>query len=113
MGVGWYNDFIFLNIIQTIFHHSLIYYKFIELVTAASSNSDEVGQTFVRIQMKLLNGRDTETIGNCDTLFLNQQIIFFITLISIVMEMPLAQFFDFLHELEKTQNEMKHNLSRV
>ena len=58
----------------------------IVLVTAASSCSDQVGQTYISIQMKLQNGSEVE----------NQS-----------MELSLPQFYDFLHQLEKTNNKVK------
>ena len=55
-------------------------------VTAASSTPQEVGQTYVRIKMKLLTeNEETENI---------------------VMEMQIPQFLDLMHELEKTRNSM-------
>ncbi len=55
-------------------------------VTAASSCEEQVGQTYVRIKMKLTTGLSLETT---------------------VMELSLKQFYDLLHELEKAQNNMK------
>jgi hypothetical protein len=55
-------------------------------VTAASSCEEQVGQTYVRIKMKLNTGSSLETT---------------------VMELTLKQFYDLLHELEKAQNNMK------
>ncbi|EFX87822.1 hypothetical protein DAPPUDRAFT_306363 [Daphnia pulex] len=55
-------------------------------VTAASSCEEQVGQTYVRIKMKLNTGSSLETT---------------------VMELSLKQFYDLLHELEKAQNNMK------
>jgi hypothetical protein len=55
-------------------------------VTAASSCEEQVGQTYVRIKMKLNSGTSLETV---------------------VMELSLKQFYDLLHELEKAQNTMK------
>jgi len=55
-------------------------------VTTASSNAEQVGQTYMRIQMKLLKNKKLETVS---------------------MELSLPQFYNFLHELEKTHNEMK------
>lgn len=56
------------------------------LVTAASSCSDQVGQTYISLQMKLQNGSEV----------VNQ-----------TMELTLPQFYDFLHQLEKTNNKIK------
>ena len=55
-------------------------------MTAASSCEEQVGQTYVRIKMKLNSGTSLETV---------------------VMELSLKQFYDLLHELEKAQNAMK------
>lgn len=56
------------------------------LVTAASSSEEQVGQTYVRIKMKLNTEKSLETV---------------------LMELSLKQFYDLLHELEKAQNMMK------
>ncbi|KAK4029410.1 COMM domain-containing protein 7 [Daphnia magna] len=55
-------------------------------VTAASSSEEQVGQTYVRIKMKLNTEKSLETV---------------------LMELSLKQFYDLLHELEKAQNMMK------
>jgi len=55
-------------------------------VTTASSSADQIGQTYVRIQMKLMKNKKLEVVS---------------------MELSLPQFYNFLHELEKTHNEMK------
>lgn len=55
-------------------------------VTTASSNAEQIGQTYVRIQMKLKKNEKMEMV---------------------TMELSLPQFYNFLHELEKTHNEMK------
>lgn len=55
-------------------------------MTAASSSEEQVGQTYVRIKMKLNTEKSLETV---------------------LMELSLKQFYDLLHELEKAQNMMK------
>lgn len=53
---------------------------------AASSTEEQVGETYVRIKMKLCSGPSIE---------------------SVVMELTLPQFYELMHELEKTKNMMK------
>ena len=55
-------------------------------VTAASSAPEQVGQPYVILKLKLLEGNMVN-----DT----------------IMEMKLPQFYDFLHDLEKTHSAMQ------
>lgn len=55
-------------------------------VTAASSDAEQIGQAYVRIQMKLLQDEK---------------------IVTQFMELSLPQFYNFLHELEKSHNEVK------
>lgn len=90
MGIGWYVQYDFgfdkltvnkfINLANVLFLYSS--------VTAASSTPEQVGQTYVRIKMKLQTGKETENI---------------------VIEMQIPQFLDFLHQLEKTQNSINQN----
>jgi len=55
-------------------------------VTAASSDADQQGQTYVRICMQV------QMSGKLETSF---------------MELSLPQFYNFLHEIEKAHNQVK------
>ena len=79
---------------------------FIQSVTAADSDMDKVGNSFLQLKMVLNKGSGTEEVFMGKSMYGLNIIIY--TIFFVCVELTLPQFYSFLHEMEKAKASLEY-----